>query len=142
MVIDRRIWVSPRYHTRDRVWRHNPRPLPLACDAADAPAGRSTRPASCRTRVCSGATGLGRGDSTLPAAVSPSELLAAAADDDLAEEAVLLVADARGGGLAHVAPDSSFGADSYPSRNAAKHKRTTVPGFRAGETLLGAQARG
>src|SRR5512133_3097189 len=41
-------------HTRDRVWRHNPRPHSLARGAADAPAARPTRPASCRTRVVSG----------------------------------------------------------------------------------------
>ena len=39
---------------------------------------------------------------------------------------------ARGGGLAHVAPDSSFGANSYPCRYAAKRKRTTVPGRGSG----------
>src|SRR4051812_50042777 len=86
-------WVKTMNHARDRVWRHNPRPLPLARRRRRRTGG-SSYASGLVPDACLSAQRRGRGGPrSSPRPRAGRGLLAAAADDDLPEEAVCLLAD-------------------------------------------------
>src|SRR4051794_41620456 len=88
-------WVKTVNHARDRVWRHNPRPLPLARRCRRRTGGSSYASGLAPDACLRGAGGRAAGIRRAPRGRELVGLLAAAVDDDLAEEAVVLVADPR-----------------------------------------------